>query len=75
MRTFDYQSMRRWTKRFDVFSYDMMLFLINQQNNHWTLGVVNFRNKVVEHLDSMGAGGSPNVPDYLLKWVFEEAMD
>lgn len=72
---YNYQRVRRWTRRFDVFSFDMMLIPINQQNLHWTLGVVHFENKTVEHLDSMGTGGSPKVREHLLSWVFDEAAD
>lgn len=72
---YDYSRVRRWTRRFDVFSYDMMLIPINQQNMHWTLGVVNFKHKWVAHLDSMGKGGSPEVRKHLMRWVEDEAND
>lgn len=72
---YDYTRVRRWTRRFDVFSYDMMIIPINQQNTHWTLGVVNFRDKYVMHLDSLGNGGSSKIREYLMRWVKDEAED
>lgn len=72
---YNYQRVRRWTRRFDVFSYDIMLIPINQQNLHWTLGVIDFKNKTVKHLDSMGTGGSPKVREHLLTWLADEAKD
>lgn len=72
---YDYSRVKRWTRRFDVFSYDMMLIPINQQNLHWTLGLVNFKDKTVEHLDSMGTGGSESVREHLMQWVRDEAAD
>ncbi|KAI0560680.1 Ulp1 peptidase [Gracilaria domingensis] len=70
---YNYSRVKRWTRRFDVFEYDLMLIPINQQNLHWTLGVVNFKDKVVAHLDSMGKGGSPEVRENLFRWVRDEA--
>lgn len=72
---YDYARVRRWTRRFDVFSYDMLIIPINQQNTHWTLGVVNFQDKYVMHLDSLGNGGSEKIREYLMRWVKDEAMD
>lgn len=72
---YEYSRVRRWTRRFDVFSYDIMLIPINQSNTHWTLGVVNFKEKWVQHLDSMGTGGSMKVREHLLAWVRDEAAD
>lgn len=72
---YDYSRVRRWTRRFDAFSYDLFLVPINQQNTHWTLGVVNFKDKTVMHLDSMGNGGSARVRENLLAWVRDEASD
>lgn len=72
---YDYTRVRRWTRRFDAFSYDMLIIPINQQNTHWTLGVVNFRDKCVMHLDSLGSGGSAKVRENLMRWVKDEAAD
>lgn len=52
-----------------------MIVPINQQNLHWTLGVIDFRTKTVMHLDSMGTGGDPTVCQYLLNWVRDEANE
>lgn len=70
---YDYARVRRWTRKFDVFSYDLFLVPINQHNTHWTLGVVNFKEKRVEHYDSMAGGGSARVLDNLMQWVRDEA--
>lgn len=69
--TYDYTRVRRWTRKFDVFDYDMMLVPINQGNVHWTLGVINFRDKRVEYYDSMG-GTNETVLKNLLQWVADE---
>jgi sentrin-specific protease 1 len=38
---------------------------------HWTLAVVNFRDKRVEYYDSMG-GGNAALLSFLLRWVVDE---
>lgn len=72
---YKYQRVRRWTKKFDSFSYDLLLVPINQENVHWTLGVIDFKTKTIYHLDSMATGGSPTICDNLLMWVRDEAAD
>ena len=69
---YDYTRVRRWTKKFDVFGLDMLVIPINQHNMHWTLGVVNLRDKRVEHYDSFGGSQSGQILDNLLKWVADE---
>ncbi|XP_078484460.1 sentrin-specific protease 1 [Ciona intestinalis] len=49
-----YKSVRRWTKRVDVFSKDIVIYPIHL-GVHWTLAVVKFGDKRIEYLDSMGA--------------------
>ncbi len=71
-QVYDYTRVRRWTKKFDVFDLDMLVIPINQHNVHWTLGVVNFRDKRVEHYDSFGGSGSDDILENLLRWVADE---
>lgn len=73
--TYNYQRVRRWTRKFDSFGLDILLLPINQENVHWTLGVINFRERTVQHLDSLGTGGSGKVREYLMRWVADEAKD
>lgn len=72
---YDYMRVRSWTRRFDAFSYDLMLIPINQSKTHWSLGVINFKEKTVQHLDSLGSGGSIKVRQHLMAWVRDEAAD
>lgn len=45
----------RWSKRVDLFSSDM-IFIPVCKSHHWTLAVVDFRAKRLEHYDSLGKG-------------------
>mmetsp|Transcript_26381 Transcript_26381/g.77020 ORF Transcript_26381/g.77020 Transcript_26381/m.77020 type:complete len:346 (-) Transcript_26381:78-1115(-) len=52
---YTYGNVRRWTKRakVDLFSRDLVIVPINQGNSHWTLGLINLRQKRFEFIDSM----------------------
>ncbi|KAF9229640.1 cysteine proteinase [Gyrodon lividus] len=43
----------KWTKKFDIFSKDIILIPINHSNSHWTGAAINFRRKRIESYDSM----------------------
>ncbi|WVQ93927.1 hypothetical protein IAU59_001005 [Kwoniella sp. CBS 9459] len=49
-----YQSVRRWTKKVDIFALDYFVFPINMDNMHWTACAVNFEKRRIEYYDSMG---------------------
>ncbi|KAI0005461.1 hypothetical protein BJV74DRAFT_875392 [Russula compacta] len=44
----------KWTKKFDLFSKDVVLLPINHGNSHWTAAAINFRRRRIESFDSMG---------------------
>ncbi|KII93665.1 hypothetical protein PLICRDRAFT_49686 [Plicaturopsis crispa FD-325 SS-3] len=43
----------KWTKKFDLFSKDVILIPVNHNNSHWTAAAINFRKKRIESYDSM----------------------
>ncbi|KAF8917809.1 cysteine proteinase [Mucidula mucida] len=43
----------KWTKKFDIFTKDVVLIPVNHNNVHWTGAAINFRQKRVESYDSM----------------------
>lgn len=69
---YDFTRVRRWTRKVDVFGFEKMVVPINQGNMHWSLCVVNFKEKSVEHYDSLGSKNSP-CGKVLMKWVVDEA--
>ncbi|AAW46437.2 conserved hypothetical protein [Cryptococcus deneoformans JEC21] len=50
--------LKRWTKKIDIFSLDVLIFPINQGNMHWTACAINFAKKRIEYYDSMGDYGN-----------------
>ncbi|XP_039250119.2 sentrin-specific protease 1-like [Styela clava] len=53
LSTQSYTSVRRWTKKVDIFSKDIVLYPIHL-GVHWCLAVVDFISKQIRYYDSMG---------------------
>ncbi|KNE61961.1 hypothetical protein AMAG_07227 [Allomyces macrogynus ATCC 38327] len=49
---YGHKQVARWTKRFDLFALDLLLFPVHL-SQHWCLGCVNFRRKRIEYYDSL----------------------
>lgn len=69
-----YSRVKRWTKKVDLFSYDIIFVPIHVQKIHWCLAAIDFRKKCVTYYDSM-AGGDRGVNQRLLKYLADESMD
>ncbi|KAF7266360.1 uncharacterized protein LOC143202559 [Rhynchophorus ferrugineus] len=67
------QSLRRWTKRVDLFSYDIVCVPIHL-GMHWCMAIIDFREKSIRYYDSMG---SPNNKclDALRNYLEAEHLD
>ncbi|XP_019876205.1 sentrin-specific protease isoform X2 [Aethina tumida] len=50
-------SVRRWTKKVDLFSYDLMCIPIHL-GMHWCMAAVDFRVKAIKYYDSMGSNNN-----------------
>ncbi|KGG52293.1 hypothetical protein DI09_190p30 [Mitosporidium daphniae] len=49
-----HSSVRRWTKKVDLFSdFDLILIPINTSNTHWSLAIVDLHKQSLYYLDSM----------------------
>jgi sentrin-specific protease 1 len=69
-----YKNVARWTRRADVFSKDLIIVPIHCHGNHWTLAVINLRQKRFEYYDSLF--GSPGaVLTNLRRWLADESVD
>ena len=64
-----FDNVRRWTSKLDDLRlYHRLLFPINFNNHHWTLGAVDFVRKEVVYYDSLRGEGS-QYTEALLHWV------
>jgi len=61
----------KWTKKFDLFSKDVILIPVNHSNSHWTAAAINFRKKRIYSYDSMGTA-RPEVHKALRKYLDDE---
>ncbi|KAL6061636.1 hypothetical protein STEG23_027088, partial [Scotinomys teguina] len=68
-----YQAVKRWTKKVDVFSVDLLLVPIHL-GVHWCLAVIDFRKKSVTYYDSMG-GINNEACRILLQYLKQESVD
>ncbi|XP_075816641.1 sentrin-specific protease 1 isoform X1 [Microtus pennsylvanicus] len=73
LKTAGYQAVKRWTKKVDVFSVDLLLVPIHL-GVHWCLAVIDFRKKSVTYYDSMG-GINNEACRILLQYLKQESVD
>lgn len=52
-----YNSLRRWTRKVDIFSYDLILIPIHL-GLHWTLSVIDFSCQEIRYYDSMNGNNN-----------------
>ena len=65
---YNYEFVRRWTKKFNVFEKDKIFFPINIHNQHWTLLVLFDQQKKICYYDSMTGDGQRYL-DAIMEWV------
>lgn len=68
---YDKGRLAKWTKKFDLFSKDVILIPVNHNNAHWTAAAINFRKKRIQSYDSMGTA-RPEVHKALRKYLDDE---
>ncbi|XP_075952149.1 sentrin-specific protease 1 isoform X1 [Anarhichas minor] len=73
LRSNGYSAVRRWTKKMDIFSKDVLLVPVHL-GVHWCLSVVDFRKKAVIYFDSMG-GNNDEACRMLFKYLQQESKD
>ncbi|XP_053705004.1 sentrin-specific protease 1 [Synchiropus splendidus] len=73
LRSSGYSAVRRWTKRMDIFSKDILLVPVHL-GVHWCLSVVDFRKKAVMYFDSMG-GNNDAACQLLFDYLQQESKD
>jgi hypothetical protein len=68
-REYRFDNVRRWTSKLDDLRlYQRLLFPINIDNHHWTLGAVDMVRKEVVYYDSLRGDGA-RYTEALLHWV------
>lgn len=73
LKTAGYQAVKRWTKKVDIFSVDVLLVPIHL-GVHWCLAVIDFRKRIITYYDSMG-GMNSEACKILLQYLKKESLD
>ncbi|XP_074500419.1 sentrin-specific protease 1 [Sebastes fasciatus] len=73
LRSSGYSAVRRWTKKMDIFSKDILLVPVHL-GVHWCLSVVDFRKKAIMYFDSMG-GNNDEACRILYDYLRHESKD
>ncbi|XP_068996649.1 sentrin-specific protease 1 [Embiotoca jacksoni] len=73
LRSSGYSAVRRWTKKMDIFSKDILLVPVHL-GVHWCLSVVDFRKKAIMYFDSMG-GHNDEACRTLFEYLQHESKD
>lgn len=68
-----YSSVRRWTKRVDIFAHDMIVVPVHL-GVHWCMAIVDFRDKTIRYFDSMGNENSKCL-SALYHYIIDEHRD
>ena len=64
-----YDEVKNWNAKVDLFHYDMILVPIHLPD-HWTLGVIQVKNKTIKYYDSLKGRGNAvllNLEQYMFK--------
>ncbi|XP_057664560.1 uncharacterized protein LOC130898947 [Diorhabda carinulata] len=68
-----HQSLRRWTKKVDIFEYALICVPIHL-GMHWCMAIIDFRAKSIRYYDSMGSSNNKCL-DALKKYLEAEHLD
>ena len=72
--SYTYKNVARWTRKVDVFAKELIIVPVHVHGNHWTLAVINFKEKRLEYYDSL-RGPPENVLVDLRRWLEEESQN
>ncbi|KAI9136588.1 hypothetical protein BKA69DRAFT_1103189 [Paraphysoderma sedebokerense] len=73
LRDVGYAKVRRWTKKFDLFSLDYVIFPVHL-HVHWCCGMINLKKKRFEYYDSLH-GQNPQFFKLMRLYLTEEHRD
>lgn len=69
-----HSGLKRWTRRVDIFTYDIIPVPVHVGRVHWCMAVIDLRNQAIRYYDSMG---TPNnvVLNALEQYLRDESLD
>lgn len=73
LRDQGYKSVQRWTRRYDLFSFDYVLIPVHW-TMHWCFAAINFKKKRIEYYDSLH-GSDQSACQLLRDYLEAESKD
>jgi sentrin-specific protease 1 len=71
---YNYANVKRWSRKFDIFSKEKVFIPVNLHNTHWTLVVIYIQKKEIHYYDSMSGSGKTYL-DASLQWLIDEGKE
>jgi Ulp1 family protease len=71
---YNYGNVKRWSKKFDVFSLNKVFLPINLNNTHWVMAVVKITQHEIHYYDSMSGSGQRHLR-HILQWLQDESKE
>mmetsp|Transcript_37445 Transcript_37445/g.69723 ORF Transcript_37445/g.69723 Transcript_37445/m.69723 type:complete len:183 (+) Transcript_37445:1-549(+) len=72
--TYTYKNVKRWSKKFDIFTKEKVFFPVNISNTHWTMMVAFIQQKRIVYYDSMGGRGA-RYTEAILRYLNDDSLD
>ena len=69
-----YSSIKRWTRKVDIFSYDIIPVPVHVGNVHWCMAIIHLKDQTIKYYDSMGQSNH-NVLNALEDYLKSESID
>jgi Ulp1 family protease len=68
---YNYNNIKKWSDKFNIFNMDKIFFPININNSHWSLTIVFIMLKKIIYFDSLHGNGEIYV-NSLMQWIIDE---
>lgn len=69
-----HSGVRRWTRKVDIFTYDVLPVPVHVGGVHWCMAIIHMRDRSIKYYDSMGTP-NPKILTALEAYLREESMD
>jgi Ulp1 family protease len=71
---YNYNNIKKWSDKFNIFGMDKIFFPININNSHWSLTIVFIMLKKIIYFDSLHGNGEMYV-NSLMQWIIDESFN
>ncbi|XP_037903482.1 ubiquitin-like-specific protease ESD4 [Hermetia illucens] len=74
LKTSGYNAIKRWTRKVNIFLYGLIIIPAHQNNNHWTLAIIDLKNQTIKIYDSLG-NNDGSTPKLLCEYLEKVSLD